>query len=63
MADKRAHSTRDSGNVLPKKKHKSGSQKRQEQETKLLFESSKNVKPLRSFFKANETTVSTGNFL
>ena len=61
MADKRPHSTRDSANVLPKKKDKSGSQKQLEQETKLLFESSKNVKPLTSFFKANETTVSIGN--
>lgn len=61
MADKRAQSARDSGNFPCKKKHKSGSQKRREQEAKLLFESAKNLRPLTSFFKANEPTVSTGN--
>ena len=64
MADKRGHisdNTRDSGNIFPKKKHKSGSQKRREQDNKLLLESAKNVKPLTSFFKASATTSLSGN--
>lgn len=56
MADKRAHS---SDNVFPKKKHKSGSQKRREQDNKLLLESAKNVKPLTSFFKSRPASATT----
>ena len=57
MADKRER-TDDSGNVYPKKKCKSGSQKRREHDNKLLLESAKNENArLFADIQDNHTTV------
>ena len=62
MADKRERAG-DSGNVYPKKKYKSGTQKRREHDNKLLLESAKNVKPLTSFFKPTASSSGNQNYI